>query len=64
MKIQYENFELSLFETEYKEVSIEENCIKVINLEGKVKKICFQLSKKVPIDTKMKIKAELDKSKC
>jgi len=58
MKIQYENFELSLFETEYKEVSIEENCIKVISLEGKVKKICFQLSKKVPIDTKVKTKAE------
>jgi len=44
MKIEYGSWTLSLFETEYKELSIDQNCIKVISLEGKVKKITFQPS--------------------
>ena len=38
MKIEYGNWTLSLFETEYKEIYIEKNCIKVINPEGKKRK--------------------------
>jgi len=44
MKIEYGPWTLSLFETEYRELSIDQNCIKVVNLEGKVKKIIFRPS--------------------
>jgi len=46
MKIEYGNWTLSLFETEYKDISIEENYIKVINPEGKKKTITFQSPEK------------------
>ncbi len=47
MKIEMEGWVLSLFETEYSDVVLTKNSIKVINLEGKVKRIIFNKPKKV-----------------